>query len=456
MDFKELKLPRQYLRALEDLEFEKATPIQTKAIPAIRSGQHVIGIAQTGTGKTAAYVLPILQNLSYAQGDGPRAIILVPTKELVLQVTEQISQLAKYTDLRSTGIYGGVGPKAQAQRIKEGIDILVSTPRRLLEFYEKENLQVSRLSILVLDEADKMLDMGFLPQINLILDLVPRKKQNLLFSATFSAKVEELSWNFMDFPTKIEITPEATPVETVEQIRYLTPNIQSKLRVLENLLKEESRFCRIIVFTKTKKTAKQVFEYLDLNTNGAIRLIHSNKSQNARINSFNAFRKGKLRILVATDVMARGIDIDEVSHVINFDVPIVHEDYIHRIGRTGRAFKTGCAITFSTRAENYHILKIEDKMRMKIPVRPLPETIEIPETPFAENQEMEREIDQQKRKENPDYKGAFHEKKTRKSKQKNKQRRRSKPYIGKGSYFTNSQSPKKSTSKNYRRKNKKK
>ena len=456
MDFKELSLPKQYLNALSDLGFEQATPIQIKAVPAIRSGQHVIGIAQTGTGKTAAYVLPILQNLSYAKGDWIRAIILVPTKELVVQVNEQISQLAKYTDLRYTGIYGGVGRKAQVQKIEEGIDILVATPRRLLELYEKDNIQLSKLEILVLDEADKMLDMGFRPQINLILDILPRKKQNLLFSATFSERVEELSWDFMDFPTKIEITPEATPVETVEQFRYFTPNLRTKLNLLGDLLKDEESFHRIIVFTRTKKNANQIFEHLQKQTSGDIRLIHSNKSQNARINSFNAFKEGNVRILVATDVMARGIDIDEVSHVINFDVPIVHEDYVHRIGRTGRAFKTGCAITFSTKSEKYHIQKIEDKIRMKIPFVSIPEHIEVPETPFEENQAMEREIDRQKRKEDPNYQGAFHEKKDYKIKQKNKSRKRKKNFAGKGSSYFQSSSPKKKTSsKKHRHKNKK-
>ncbi len=240
--FEDLKITRQFINAIEDLGFQEATPIQIKAIPAIRSGQHVIGIAQTGTGKTAAYVLPILQQLKYAQGVAARCVILVPTKELVLQVKSQIEELSKYTDLRVAAIYGGVGRKAQAKSVNDGVDIIVSTPRRLLELYEHEQLVLKKIQIMVLDEADRMMDMGFMGQINAILEVVPTKKQNLLFSATFSPKVEELSWNFMDFPIKIEITPEATPVETVEQLRYNVPNFQTKLHLLAHLLQEEETF----------------------------------------------------------------------------------------------------------------------------------------------------------------------------------------------------------------------
>lgn len=452
--FEDLKLTRQYLNALEDLGFEQATAIQVKAIPAIRSGQHVIGIAQTGTGKTAAYVLPILQRLKYAQGVAARCIILVPTKELVVQVREQVGQLAKYTDIRFEGIYGGVGRKAQAKAINEGVDIIVSTPRRLLELYQKENIKLNKIEIMVMDEADRMMDMGFMGQINTILEVVPTKKQNLLFSATFSQKVEELSWNFMDFPIKIEITPEATPVETVEQLRYDVPNFATKLNLLAHLLEDEDLFNRIIVFVKTKQSANHIFERLQKYGKENIRLIHSNKGQNTRINAFNDFKEGKIRILVATDVMARGIDIKDVSHVINFDVPTVYEDYVHRIGRTGRAFRTGAAITFVTKADVYHIHKIEKKIRMAIPLCNLPDTIEITETPFLENQTMERAIDAQKLKENPDYKGAFHEKKSYKAKIKNKQAKRPKKYTGKtnSGYISKANKGSKKTSKRNRHK----
>lgn len=450
--FADLKITRQFLNAIEDLGFDQPTPIQIKAIPAIRSGQHVIGIAQTGTGKTAAYMLPVLQKIKYAQGTAARCVILVPTKELVVQVTEQVEQLTKYTDIRTEGIYGGVGRKSQAQSVNEGVDVLVSTPRRLLELYEFENVVLRKVEVLILDEADRMMDMGFMPQINTLLDIIPTKKQNLLFSATFSPRVEELSWNFMDFPVKIEVTPEATPVETVEQVRYDVPNFQTKLNLLAHLLQDEEAFHRIIIFTKTKSAADRVYKRLSKGDNKEhVRLIHSNKGQNTRINSFNDFKEGSVRILVSTDVMARGIDIKEVSHVINFDVPSVHEDYVHRIGRTGRAFRTGAAITFVTKSDKYHLLKIEEKIRMFIPMEELPSEVEVTETPFEENQLIERALDAQKKKADPNYQGAFHEKKSYKVKQKNKKIKRTKSFTGKGkSTFVKTPRKQKTTSKSNR------
>ncbi len=447
--FEDLKITRQYLNALQDLGFDQATPIQVKAIPAIRSGQHVIGIAQTGTGKTAAYLIPVLQRLSYAKGIPARCVILVPTKELVVQVTHQVQELTTYTDIRYEGIYGGVGRKSQAKAINEGTDIIITTPKRVLELYEKENIKLNKVEVLILDEADRMMDMGFMGQINAILEVVPVKKQNLLFSATFSPKVEELSWNFMDFPLKIEITPEATPVETVEQFRYNVPNFQTKINLLRHLLIDEVAFHRLIVFVKTKKSANKIFELLKKGGEDNIRLIHSNKGQNTRINAFKDFKEGKIRILVSTDVMARGIDIKDVSHVINFDVPTLYEDYVHRIGRTGRAFRTGAALTFVSKSERYHIKKIEEKIRMFIPLCDLPPEIEITDTPFQENQDMEREIDKQKHKENPDYKGAFHEKKSYKVKINNKKSKRKPKYTGKSNsgYMSKGGAKKKSSKK---------
>ena len=430
LTFEDLKLTRQFLNAVQDLGYTIPTSIQQKAIPIIRSGQHIIGIAQTGTGKTAAYLLPIMQLLKYAQGDLPRCVILVPTKELVLQVLEQVVLLGKYTDLRSVGLYGGVGRKKQASDAISGVDIVVSTPMRLLEIYQEEGLDLKKVQILVMDEADRMLDMGFRPQINAILDVLPRKKQNMMFSATFSSIIEELSWDFMDFPIKIEITPEATPVETVEQRAYLVPNFQTKLNLLEYLLKDIS-LSRVMIFVKSKGSANRIFEYLNHKIKGEIRLIHSNKAQNARINSFNDFREGNVRLLISTDVMARGIDVSAVSHVINFDVPTVYEDYVHRIGRTGRAWNEGIAITFVSKADEYHLAKIEKKIRMSVPIFQLPDNLEITETPFEENQSMEKEIDEQKKKEDPNFQGAFHEKKDYKLKQKQKKAKKVPKFSGK-------------------------
>jgi ATP-dependent RNA helicase RhlE len=409
--FEEFKLNRQLLNALSDVGFTIPTEIQQKAIPLIMGGQEVIGIAQTGTGKTAAYLLPLLMKVKYAQGTDPRAIILVPTKELTLQIAEHAKQLAKYTDLRISPIYGGVAIKAHVELIEKGVDILVSTPGRFIDIYLKGELPIKQIKTLVIDEADRMMDMGFMRQLRKIFEVIPPKRQNLLFSATFPDKVEKLSADFLEFPIKLEITPQATAATQVEQIAYHLPNLKTKINFLEYLLQDIEKFNRVMIFTRSKANANDVYKYLERKQLGSVRVVHSNKGQNTRINAINEFKEGGLRILVTTDVTARGIDVTKVSHVINFDVPILYEDYVHRIGRTGRAFQEGTAITFVTKAEEYHIQRIEKLIREKIPVLELPADVEIAPTSFDEAQKMAKEIDQQKRKENPDFKGAFHDKK---------------------------------------------
>lgn len=420
VEFKDLNITRQFLNAIADAGFENATHIQQKAIPPIKAGQDVIGIAQTGTGKTAAYLLPILQKIKYAQENDPRVLILVPTKELVLQVQEQARALATYTDLRILGIYGGVGPKTQLELVAEGQDIVIATPGRFLELYSRGGLLTKKLKTLVLDEADRMMDMGFMPQIRRILEVIPRKRQNLLFSATFSERVEELSNEFLLWPTKVEVTPQATPVETVDQFLFKVPNFRTKLSLLMDLLEDAETFHRVIVFTRTREIATNIGKYLERKQEGDVRILHSNKGQNARINAMNDFKSGEVRILVSTDVSARGIDVPEVSHVINFSVPRTYEDYVHRIGRTGRAFKTGSAISFVDRAEEYHIGKIEELIQQQIEVLPFPDWIEVEDTPKSEKQDQAREIDTQKRKEDPNFKGAFHKRKPKSEKKKKK------------------------------------
>jgi ATP-dependent RNA helicase RhlE len=409
--FEQFNLNRQLLNAVAEAGFQSPTEIQQKAIPIISGGQEVIGIAQTGTGKTATYLLPILMKVKYAQGSEPRALILVPTKELTLQITAHAQALAKHTDLRIVALYGGVGLKTHADLIQKGVDILVATPGRFMELYLKGELPVKQIKTLVIDEADRMMDMGFMHQLRKIFEVLPRKRQNLLFSATFPEKVERLSAEFLEFPVKIEITPQATAAKQVQQIAYSLPNLKTKINFLEFLLQDRDTFNRVMVFTRSKANANDVYKFLERKELGPVKVIHSNKGQNTRINAMNEFKEGSIRILVSTDVTARGIDVTNVSHVINFDVPILYEDYVHRIGRTGRAFQEGTAITFVTRAEEYHIQKIEKLIREKIELKPLPKEVEVTETSFEEAQEMAREIDQQKRKENPDFKGAFHEKK---------------------------------------------
>lgn len=410
-DWSEFKLNKQLLDAIADAGFAAPTEIQEKCLPLIAGGQQVIGIAQTGTGKTAAYLLPLLLKLRYAQGADARALILVPTKELVVQVAEHTRALAKYTDLRVAEIYGGVGPKTQIEKIQAGLDLLIATPGRFLELYLRNELPVKQIKVLVLDEADKMMDMGFMPQLRKIFEVIPPKRQNILFSATFPQKVERLAAEFLDFPVRIEVTPQATVAVKVEQELYHVPNALTKINFLEYLLADKENFNRVMIFTRTKEVADNVFRFLERKKLGPARVVHSNKGQNSRINAMNEFKEGKLRILVSTDVASRGIDVTNVSHVINFDVPIVYEDYVHRTGRTGRAFQEGKAITLVTDAETYHIDKIEKIIREKIPVKKLPKQVVIAETPYEEAQAMAREIDRQKRYEDPEFKGAFHLKK---------------------------------------------
>ncbi|WP_199140790.1 DEAD/DEAH box helicase [Pedobacter sp. ASV12] len=413
--FEEFKLNRQILNAVADAGFTVATPIQEKAISPVLSGQDIFGIAETGTGKTAAYVLPMLMKLKYAQGDSPRALILAPTRELAMQIAEQVKLFATYTDLRTVVIFGGIGPKTQKEQIKAGVDILIATPGRFLDLYLSGDINPKYLQFLVLDEADKMMDMGFIGSIHRILEVVPRKRQNLLFSATMSELVHKIAGDFLKHPTLVQVAEQATPAGTVTQVLYEVPNFKTKINLLQHLLKDDEAFNRLIIFCKTKTVADNIYSNMMRRFGeDAVRVIHANKGQNTRINSINDFKEGNIRILVATDVASRGIDVSDVSHVINFDVPIVTEDYVHRIGRTGRAFATGDAITFCNEAEKYYLKKIEKLIRQTIARLPIPDEVFVEETPYEERQQLAREIDNQKRKEDPDFKGAFHEKKNAK------------------------------------------
>ena len=411
--FEDFKFNRQLLNAIDDAGYAEPTPVQQKAIPPILNGQDVMGIAQTGTGKTAAYALPIIMRLKYAQGENPRALIVAPTRELAMQIEENVKTFAKYTDLRVVTLYGGLGPKTQIEQVNKGVDIVVATPGRFMDIYLAGHLVMKQLQVLVLDEADKMMDMGFMPQINRILEVVPRKRQNLLFSATMSDKIHQLSANFLEFPTVIEVTPQATPAQTVDQRLYYVPNVKTKINLLKYLLDNTDEIKKLMLFCKTRTVAEDVYKFLIRKYNEQeVRVLHANKGQNTRINSMNAFKNDEVKILVSTDVAARGIDVNDVSHVINFDVPFVTEDYVHRIGRTGRALQLGEAITFCTPAEEYYLHKIEKLIRQTIPVFDVPVDVFIEQTAFEERQEQAREIDEQKRKEDPEFKGAFHEKKT--------------------------------------------
>lgn len=412
LSFESLKLSRQFLNAIDDLGFNSPTPIQEKAIPIALAGHDLLGIAQTGTGKTAAFILPILMKLKYAQGDHARALVLAPTRELVIQIETNGRELAKYTDLRIVSLYGGIGPKQQTENIENGVDIIVSTPQRFLDIYHKGVILTRFIKTMVLDEADKMMDMGFMPQIRNVLEVVPPKRQNMLFSATMPDKVVRLTEEFLEFPERVEVAPQATVIDTIEQSLYEVPNFKTKVNLLEYFLKQEG-FNRVIVFTKTRTNADNISKYIDRKQLGPVRVIHANKGQNTRINAMNEFKEGDVRVLVSTDVTSRGMDISMVSHVINFDVPLIDEDYVHRIGRTGRANHEGVAITFANEVEMYAVSNIEKLIQNEIPRKPIPQKVTIEKTPFVESQEMAREIDNLRKKADPTFKGAFHEKKRR-------------------------------------------
>jgi ATP-dependent RNA helicase RhlE len=415
VSFDDFNFNRQILNAIADAGYTEPTPIQQKAIPPITNGQDVMGIAQTGTGKTAAYVLPILMKLKYAQGESARALILAPTRELAMQIEENIKSFAVNTDLRTVILYGGLGPKTQIESLNKGADIIVASPGRFLDLYIAGHINTKAIQVLVLDEADKMMDMGFMPQINRIIEVVPRKRQNMLFSATMSDKVQELAGNFLKFPTVIEVTPQATPAQTVNQVLYHVPNIKTKINLLKKLLDRDEEITKLLIFCKTRAAAEDVYKFLLRKYDDKlVKVLHANKGQNTRINAINAFKNDEIKILVATDVASRGIDVSDVSHVINFDVPVVYEDYVHRIGRTGRALQSGEAITFCNPAEEYYMGKIQRLIRQTVTLLPIPEGVFIEETPYEERQDQAREIDMQMRKEDPNFKGAFHEKKERK------------------------------------------
>jgi ATP-dependent RNA helicase RhlE len=412
LKFEELKLNRQLLNAIESLGYSETTEIQEKAIPQILAGHDIIGIAQTGTGKTAAYTLPLLMKVKYAQGSNARAIILAPTRELVMQIDENVKKLSIHTDIRSVALYGGLGPKTQIELLKKGVDIIIATPGRFIDIYLKGEIPVKEIKTMVLDEADKMMDMGFMPQIRKILEVVPRKRQNLLFSATISPRVEKLTEEFLEFPMKIEVTPQATPAATIQQFLYETPNIKTKINLLTHFLNDKNTHHRVMVFVRSRLIANELEEKIGTLIGARqCRVIHANKGQNSRINAVEAFKNGFIRVLIATDVAARGIDIEEVSHVINFDVPLIYEDYIHRIGRTGRANLTGTAYTFATEADMPHIEKIEKIIRMQIPRAIIPAHCIETKTPFEEAQKMARELDFIRQKNDPNFSGAFHDKK---------------------------------------------
>ncbi len=367
MTFTELKLIDPILKALTAQGYSTPTPIQQQAIPLVLDNRDLLGVAQTGTGKTAAFGIPILQILheQKQQKSGIKVLILTPTRELAIQIDESLTAYGKYTRARNTVIFGGVSQHHQVKTLKRGVDILTATPGRLLDLISQGYVNLKHLEIFVLDEADRMLDMGFIHDVKKIIQCLPEKRQTLFFSATMPPEIQKLANVLLVNPAKVEVTPPSSTVDKIEQSLYFT-NKPDKQKLLLHLL-QENNISTALVFTRTKHGADKVVKFLHRSQIKSA-AIHGNKSQNARQNALKNFKNGNLEVLVATDIAARGIDIDELSHVFNFDLPNVPETYIHRIGRTGRAGNKGIAISFCAAEERTELKDIEKLAAKRIPV----------------------------------------------------------------------------------------
>lgn len=385
-NFKNLNISKPLLRAVDDLGFKTPTPVQQEVFSVILSGKDVVGVSQTGTGKTLAYMLPLLQELKFSKQIQPRILILVPTIELVTQMVEQIESYAKYVNVRVLGIHGGTNINNQKIQAAEGTDIVVATPGRLYDLSLNSSLQLKSIKKLVIDEVDVMLDLGFRFQLTNIFELLPERRQNIMFSATMTEEVDELIDDFFISPTKISIAVSGTPLENISQQCYAVKNFYTKINLLAHLLNDKETYSKVLVFVSSKKNADKLFDKLEEEFSSEVSVIHSNKTQNYRAKSIEKFDSGKSRILVATDVMARGLDLNEITHVVNFDTPIYPENYMHRIGRTGRAEKLGNSILFYTEKEEESKIAIEALMLYEIPQIAFPADVEISKQLLAEEE----------------------------------------------------------------------
>jgi ATP-dependent RNA helicase RhlE len=377
MTFSELNLNKPLLNALEDLGLSSPTAIQEKVFSLVMSGKDVCGIAQTGTGKTFAYLLPCLRQFQYSKEKHPQFLIIVPTRELVAQVVEEVQKLSKYLSLVVVGVYGGVNLRPQAAEVAQGCDVIVGTPGRLVDLLATGVLKSKNIKKLVIDEFDEMLNLGFRAQLKNIFDKLPEKRQNLMFSATLNQEVEILIEAYFQDLVRIEATPVGTPLDNITQTYYDVPNFLTKINFLQLLLDENPDMSKVLVFVSTKHLADLVYEKISEIYGTGISVIHSNKTQNHRFRSVNDFETGTCRVLIATDIIARGLDVSEVTHVVNFDMPNVPENYIHRIGRTGRVDKKGIAISFVIEREKKYLEEIETLTNFAVPLLALPENLEI-------------------------------------------------------------------------------
>lgn len=418
ISFNDLNLSKQLHYAIDDMGFEQPTPIQAEAFNVVRSGKDVVGIAQTGTGKTYAYMMPVLRDLKFSKQVNPRVLVLVPTRELVLQVVEEIEKLTKYINVRILGVYGGTNINTQKMAVAQGTDIIVATPGRLYDLAISRALQLKSIQKLIIDEVDVMLDLGFRFQLLNIFDVLPSKRQNIMFSATMTDDVDALITDFFRSPEKISIAVSGTPLDNIKQCCFDVPNFYTKVNLLAYIIKDSQEYNKVLVFVSNKKSADRLFEALEEIFGSEVCVIHSNKTQNYRVRSIRQFDEGENRILVATDVMARGLDLNEISHVFNFDTPHFPENYMHRIGRTGRAEHEGNSILFSTPKEQDDKFAIETLMNYTIPKLKLPDDLEISDrlTPEERPKHIERDNPHKRLKDDEAPGPAFHEKSEKNSK----------------------------------------
>ncbi|QOG01765.1 DEAD/DEAH box helicase [Flavobacterium sp. MDT1-60] len=407
--FEKFNLPKSVQKAIDELGFVTPTPIQEKSFSVIMSGRDMMGIAQTGTGKTFAYLLPLLKLYKFTPTNTPKIVVLVPTRELVVQVVEEIEKLTKYMSVKTLGIFGGVNINTQKKAVYEGVDILVGTPGRTMDLALDAVIRFDETQKLVIDEFDEMLNLGFRTQLTALLAMMKTKRQNILFSATMTDEVDAVLNDFFDFPEEVTLAASGTPLENITQITYNVPNFNTKVNLLKHLLETNESMERVLVFVNNKKISDMLHTRIEEDFEGQFGVIHSNKSQNYRLSTMAEFQEGNLRGLITTDIMARGLDISNISHVINFELPEFPELYMHRIGRTGRADATGTAISFITPREEEFKVEVEVLMNHELEIAEFPEEVEV-SSKLIEPEKDKQPIKFLMKKQTLKGDGAFHEK----------------------------------------------
>ncbi|WP_291152880.1 DEAD/DEAH box helicase [Flavobacterium sp. UBA7680] len=407
--FEKFNLPKSLQKAVDELGFVTPTPIQEKSFSVIMSGRDMMGIAQTGTGKTFAYLLPLLKLYKFTNTNTPKIVVLVPTRELVVQVVEEVEKLTAYMSVKTLGIYGGVNINTQKKAVYEGVDILVGTPGRTMDLALDAVVRFDETQKLVIDEFDEMLNLGFRPQLTSLLAMMKTKRQNILFSATMTDEVDDILNDYFDFPEEVTLAASGTPLEKITQITYNVPNFNTKVNLLKHLLQNDESMDRVLVFVNNKKISDMLHTRIEEDFEGQFGVIHSNKSQNYRLSTMAEFQEGNLRGLITTDIMARGLDISNISHVINFELPEEPELYMHRIGRTGRADATGTAISFVTPREEEFKIEVEVLMNQELDITDFPEEVEV-STKLIEPEKDKQPIKFLMKKVKLEGDGAFHEK----------------------------------------------